>query len=1021
MNLVVCKMFGSPVVKEKDKQVYLPTGKVSGLFYYILMKKVVSRDEAAGLFWPSSNDERAKISLRNALHKIRRAFDEDIILTPNKSILKINEDINFTIDILDFEKNPMENLDLYKGEFLKGFYIKDTAEFDNWLAEQRSYYEEIYISNLEKKITIDIENNKYENIEIYIRNLLSVDNFNERAYLLLMNYYIKIGRYDKVVNEYYNVQNILIEELGIEPGEDIEKVYKSAVLKIESRQDTVKEDVVFYDRNYEINLLRKNIDDFYNGLDLKSIVLRGETGVGKTMIKKQLLDENKDRFMIFETNCYNVEQEFSFSPWHKIIFRLNKEINDRNEEPPILWNDMLCKLFPDATHDNIKTSGLLENRENFNLDIIYNVIYSAIEQISKDKKIIIVMEDIQWADTLSIKLLINLALHLNNEVLFIITTTEEKNQKIDNLILSLKSVNKILVLDIKRFDRNITENIIRKAFKNKEITSDEIDEIYEKSNGNALFLKEYIELYKNGQKDLLTSDTINDLLKTKFSNINIHEIHVLERISLFYKEVKLEMLLKFGNINAYDLLTAINSLEKKGIVETREENSDSYIKFVHKIYRDYIYQNLNQISRKIMHLEVAKVLESELSYKNRDITQYLNIKNHYELANDKVNVIKYEVYILNYYLNYNHELFPNLDDFDVNNQMKIYMKNSKVLEKLENIEEEILKIKNYSVDSKNIDELNNIELMFLYCKGRYLIRGGNYSDGIKVINRVIKLSCELKDYKMMLAGYKQMVIYGIQINDTSIMIDNILPALKEAKKLGDNIEQGVLLRLYGLYYLMKSEPEHAEKLFINSIEMINSSALIKNNNSISVAADYNYIGEIRKSEMEFERAKELFKKSICLCKDLEAPCLSIFYINLAKTSFLTEDYKEMKEYLYKAKNISKEFDSYWEGPVIDSYFAMSMFIEGKYLETIEYLKSANKELNTINNPRDFGIIYFIETLIRIEIEKKENEKYKEVKNFLNEPSEYYFYQSLKYLDEYRDLAEITFLKKELTREIIMTN
>ena len=104
-------------------------------------------------------------------------------------------------------------------------------------------------------------------------------------------------------------------------------------------------------------------------------------------------------------------------------------------------------------------------------------------------------------------------------------------------------------------------------------------------------------------------------------------------------------------------------------------------------------------------------------------------------------------------------------------------------------------------------------------------------------------------------------------------------------------------------------------------------------------------------------------------------CLSIFYINLAKTSFLTEDYKEMKEYLYKAKNISKEFDSYWEGPVIDSYFAMSMFIEGKYLETIEYLKSANKELNTINNPRDFGIIYFIETLIRIEIEKKENEKY----------------------------------------------
>lgn len=1015
MGLIVCKMFGSPTIKENNEFIYLPSGKVSGVFYYLLIKKNATRDELAGLFWPLANEEKAKISLRNALHKLRKAFGEDIILTPNKSILKLNENVEFVIDTIDFEKNPMENFNLYSGEFLKGFFIKDAVDFDNWILEQRSYFEEIYINNIEQKISKDIENKKFENVEIYIRNLLSIDNFNEKAYQLLMDYYMSIGRYDKVINEYYSVQNILEKELGVEPSEKLEKIYKKAVTKVNEKQGNTnkKEKNILYERSFELNTIRKTLDDFYNEENLKSIVIRGEIGVGKTMLKKQIIKENKDRFNVFETNCYSVEQEFSFSPWHKIIFNLNKVINDRNQKPPLLWNDMLYKLFPDAQGDNIKKNGILENRENFNLDIIYNVIFSAIEQVSKDKKTIIVIEDIQWADVFSIKLLVNLALHLNRDVLFIITTTEEKNQKIDNLILSLKSVNKILVIDLDKFDRDTTRKIIEEECFKLKLTNEEIEDIYDKSKGNALFLKEYIELYKNGQKDLSITDNISDLLKTKFSNINIHERHILEKISLFYKDVSLDMLLKFGNTNAFDLVTAIGSLEGKNIIEAYELDNNTFIKFKHRAYRDYIYQNLNYISRKIMHLEVAKVLESEVKFKNLDVMEFVRIKNHYELANDKVKVIKYRVYILNYYLNYNHELFPNLDDFDLNNQMKIYMTNSKVLEELEILEDEILQIKNYDRNMENEDEINNIELMFLYCKGRYLIRDGNYLEGTRVMNIVINLAKELKDTKMLLSGYKQMVIYGIQINNRDIMLSHIIPALKVAKSLDDKVEQGVLLRLYGLYYLMSSDFVEAENLFNKSITMLSNLERISNNNSISIAADYNYIGEIRKAECNFKEATEYFNKSIDLCKENEASCLSIFYMNLGKTAFLMNDYKSMKLYFNKSKNIADKFDSYWEIPVVYSYLAISKYMEKDYIDSICYLKNANNEIVKINNPRDLGIIYFIESLISMDLKENNNEKLSDYKEFLSEPTEYYYYQALRYLDKYRDKGEIEYLNKIL--------
>ena len=85
MAKIICKLFGSPKIYEDKKEIFLPSGKLTAFFYYLLLKKVVSRDEVAGMFWASSNEQNAKISLRNALHKIRKSFKEDIILSPNKS------------------------------------------------------------------------------------------------------------------------------------------------------------------------------------------------------------------------------------------------------------------------------------------------------------------------------------------------------------------------------------------------------------------------------------------------------------------------------------------------------------------------------------------------------------------------------------------------------------------------------------------------------------------------------------------------------------------------------------------------------------------------------------------------------------------------------------------------------------------------------------------------------------------------------------------------------------------------
>lgn len=203
---IVCKLFGSPNITEDENTVYIPSGKVSGVLYYILLKKVVTRDELAGLFWPGSSETNAKISLRNALHKIRRCFKEEIILSPNKSTLALNDDIDIYIDVEEFEKDPYGKINLYGGEFLQGVYLKDNVDFEYWMIDYRSHYNNLYINSLESKIEKEFGQN--DNLENYIRNLLSVDSFNETALVHLLKHYEKLGRNDKVINEYFHIQKL---------------------------------------------------------------------------------------------------------------------------------------------------------------------------------------------------------------------------------------------------------------------------------------------------------------------------------------------------------------------------------------------------------------------------------------------------------------------------------------------------------------------------------------------------------------------------------------------------------------------------------------------------------------------------------------------------------------------------------------------------------------------------------------------------------------------------------------------
>ncbi|NMW84397.1 AAA family ATPase [Peptoniphilus sp. AGMB00490] len=1006
-----CKLFGLPRIYEDEKEIILPVNKMSGVLYYLFIKKSATRDELCGLFWGNSNDKRAKTSLRNVLHKIRKLFKEEVIISNNRTIISLNENIEIKIDVDIYKDNPMENLDIYD-EFLSGFYIKDTYEFEDWVFELREFYKRKHIENYILKIDKSFASQDFTSLEKDIKSLLKMDPYNEDAFFDLLSYYKLIGRIDKLINEYNSFQRTLDEELGVSPAKKIVDLYKDALKEINKDNKDQKVKNIFFERDYDLERIQNELDNYIDKKEFRSILISGETGVGKSMLKREVLKRNKN-LLIFEVACLKVEQSFSYSVLIKLISLIEKEFNIGNINHTPLWEDLMNNLLFSYEKNVHPQSKILESEEVFTDNLILSAISNALEKISEKKPIVIAIDDLQWIDTFSMKTLTKLLLKNNNKIFFLLTVSNEfldDNQK--NIILSLNEVNKLNIIELNRFTRDEVSNICKKLIK-KKITEKEIDEIFKKSKGNSFFLNEYINLYNSSASKNLKFSKISYILADKISTLNEREKNILEIASMTYGAIDIELIIKVLNYNAFDVIESINKLIKLNLLEEQIENGEPKIYFVYSAYKDFVYNQINEYSRRLIHNEIGNTYEKSLSIELSNVRDFMLLKYHYDKADNKSKKLKYEIYILNYYLNFTHELFPSINDNDLNRQVKVFINNDKLTKQMEDIERKINLIKASEKYKSSLKEILDYELSFLYCKGRYFIRGGNYSKGINIMKRVIDLAQNMGNAKMEINGHKQMAIYSIQVGDQNLMLEHVIKGIKVSKDNNNNADLGVFYRLYGVYYMTDGNFLSAEKLFNKSIDIFEYEGILDGLNSISVAANYNYIGEIRAAQEKYEEAKDYYYKSIELCVENQPTCLALFYINLGKTLFLQGELREMRECFYKAKDIVERFDSYWKKPVLEAYLALINFLDEEYKNSAAFLKTALNEVNTIKNPRDIGCLYFIETIIAYILEKDKSILTTDYSHVLEESYEVYYYQAMKYLDKFRDSAEINYLKENI--------
>lgn len=1012
MDYIHVKLLGNFIATFNGKNISFPYSKVQALFCYLVIRKQATRDELSALLWPDMEESISRKNLRNAIYKLKKVFGkEEVIDFLNKSTILFSENTKIDTDV-DKLINNKDEVDIYKGEFLKGFMPKDAENFQRWVFEMREYLQGIYLKRLKDQLESEEITENYDEIEKYCKLVIKVDEFDEEAYRKLICCYKNQGKFNSAIELYNKLSDTLNKELAIVPDAKTTEVFKEVLNLMDVRHKEENNENYFYGRINELRLMENNYKNFINGKDSKSILIKGEMGIGKTSLKErflQTIEKNKEVY-IFETNCYQFENEYALKPWRNIISSLAYVIADTKNKTSGILENIIRELVPEVNNDfryseNVKLEDTIELLKH---DVVGNILTYILKKISIDRKVLLVFEDIQWMDSVSISLLTSIISKCEeNNIMFLLTFRNEFNHNVDRFLISAKKYDRIEIIELNRFTTSEVENFIKKALPKYSLSKEIINKIYLETEGNAFFLKEYLNIIESKNNINIMTSKVQDVLKTRFIDISEDERKIVEIASLFHDEVPMFILKELTQKDELEIMDIIEKLEGRFILKESINEENICFKFTHQKLREFQYMNLSTAKKKILHNKIGKMLEKTLKNNIGDINIYYKLIYHFENAYNYIDALKYRIKNLNVYLNFSHELFP-IIYYSNKSYNELYFNDKETTKSLKEIEKSLDNLKS---KEQNSSEVLKLEVSVLHIKGRYLIRKGEYEEGIKNIQDMIDKANEIGCNDYAIEGYKQMIYYCIQTNKSDEMIKHINCGLELAVKCNYYEEVGIILRLKALYKKMVGEYEEAQMLMQESINTLSETKHAFDKYALNIAACYNYMGDIRKRKENFLEALDYYNKAIEICEQKNVlTSLALFYTNAGETAFYTNDYNLSTRYFKKALNIYKKFDLIWGKSIAEAFMSIILMKDGNFEESLKFLKSADMNSRILKNPKEIGTVFRAKAEVRFYV--KDNMYFDHIfKDYLDDDFQEYAKQGIMYLNEAMDQHQVDDLNR----------
>jgi DNA-binding SARP family transcriptional activator len=426
------KLLGQPDVSISGRPVVVDTRKAIALLAYLVVEKSASRDTLSGLFWAEASQERARATLRRTLSALRGATGSDLIEADRNLVTLVGE-VSSDLDILGKELDATSEhghdrrdvcdrciphlqraTDLYRGDFLEGFSVKASPEFDDWV---RSVAESTRIrigEAFHRLGTALAAAGEYPAAVNAVTQWIELDALHEPAHRFLMLLHAWAGDRPGAIEAYRNCVTVLDQELGVAPLEETTELYEAILdedlppapgarrrvkAEIPARRQA-QPDLI--DRESELEQLHEALRSSMARGGLV-FAMTGAPWMGKTRLLEELASfAHGDRDVLIG-RAFRMEQSLPYGVATQVLGGATAHVDALRDEIPEWAMNELGRLAPgfapaaDETPDRFGELRLLEG------------IHTVLSILARERPILIILDDAQWMDTSSAALFSYLA------------------------------------------------------------------------------------------------------------------------------------------------------------------------------------------------------------------------------------------------------------------------------------------------------------------------------------------------------------------------------------------------------------------------------------------------------------------------------------------------------------------------------------------------------------------------------------------------------------------------------------
>ncbi|MFF2850345.1 AAA family ATPase [Streptomyces sp. NPDC058001] len=365
---------------------------------------------------------------------------------------------------------------------------------------------------------------------------------------------------------------------------------------------------VFVGRADELGVLKDALARAAAG-EPQALLLGGEAGVGKSrLIEEFATTVCRESGVVAIGGCVEIGAEgLPFAPFSTALRALRRQLPDEVAAAAAGQEEELARLLPElgeaprGRHDEEDMARLFELTARL------------LERIAADRTVVVALEDLHWADASTRHLLSYLFRTLRSGRLVVVATYRaddiHRRHPLRPLLAELDRLRTVRRIELSRFCRDEVGRQMAGILATEPVPS-LVDEIFERSDGNAFFVEELAVASEEGCCPIL-SDSLRDLLLVRVERLPEHAQRVVRIAAEGGSTVEYALLAAVARLTEDDLIEALRSAVGANILLATPEG-DGY-RFRHSLVREAVSDDLLPGERSRLNRRYAEALEADPS------------------------------------------------------------------------------------------------------------------------------------------------------------------------------------------------------------------------------------------------------------------------------------------------------------------------------------------------------------------------------------------------------------------------